>query len=48
MEANQNTTNINEKKRHCEQKKLIIYEIVFCGIATRSVNIVIEMNHCRE
>jgi hypothetical protein len=35
MEAIQNTANINEK--------LIICETVFCGLATRSVNIVIEM-----
>jgi hypothetical protein len=37
MEAYQNATNINGKER------LIIYEIVFCGLATRSVNIVIKM-----
>jgi hypothetical protein len=36
-EANQNTTNINEKE------KLIICKIVFCGLATRSVNIVIQI-----
>jgi hypothetical protein len=44
MEANQNTTNINEKERHVQPtEKLIICEIVFRGFATRSVNIVIEM-----
>jgi hypothetical protein len=37
MEANQNITNINKTA------KLIICEIVFCGLATRSVNIVIGM-----
>jgi hypothetical protein len=42
MEANQNTTNIN-KKRHTSNKKLIICEIVFCGLATKSVKIAIEM-----
>jgi hypothetical protein len=42
METNQNTTNINEK-RYIANKKLIICETVFCGLATRSVNIVIEM-----
>jgi hypothetical protein len=39
MEANQNTANINEKKTFPTQK-LIICEIVFCGLATKSVNIV--------
>jgi hypothetical protein len=42
MEANQNTANINEKKDMLPTKKLIICEIVFCRLATRSVNIVIE------
>jgi hypothetical protein len=42
MEANQNNTNINEK-RHIADRKLKICEIVFCGLATRSVNIVIEI-----
>jgi hypothetical protein len=42
MEANQNTTNINEKMTLLTEK-LIICEIVFCGLATRSVNIVIEL-----
>jgi hypothetical protein len=43
MEANQNTTNINLKKYILPTEKLIICEIVFCGLATRSVNIVVEM-----
>jgi hypothetical protein len=43
MEANQNTTNINGKKDILPAEKLITCEIVFCGLATRSVNIVIEM-----
>jgi hypothetical protein len=44
MEANQNTNNINEKKKDIlPTEKLIISEIVFCGLAARSVNIVIEM-----
>jgi hypothetical protein len=42
MKANQNTTNINGKDT-MPTEKLIICEIVFCGLATRSVNIVIEM-----
>jgi hypothetical protein len=42
MEANPNTTNIHEKKA-LQTEKIIIIEIVFCGLATRSVNIVIEM-----
>jgi hypothetical protein len=42
MAANQNTTNIN-KNGIFPTEKLIICEIVFCGLATRSVNIVIEM-----
>jgi hypothetical protein len=41
MEENQNTTNINEKNT-LPTIKLIICEIVFCGLATRS-NIIIEM-----
>jgi hypothetical protein len=43
MEANQNTANINEKKRHIANEKVIICEIVFSGLVTGSVNIVIEM-----
>jgi hypothetical protein len=44
MEENQNTTNINEKKKNIlPTEKLIICEIVFCGLATRSVNFVTEM-----
>jgi hypothetical protein len=43
METNQNTTNINEKKDILPTEKLIICEIVFCGLATRSVDIVMEM-----
>jgi hypothetical protein len=43
MKANQNTTNINGKKDVFPTGKLIICEIVCCGLATRSVNIVIEM-----
>jgi hypothetical protein len=42
MEANQNTTNLN-KKYILPTEKLIICETVFCGLATRSGNIVIEM-----
>jgi hypothetical protein len=42
MEANQSTTNINGKK-YTANRKLIICEIVFCGLATKSVNIVMEM-----
>jgi hypothetical protein len=44
MEANQNSTNINEKKKDIlPTEKLITCETVYCGLATRSVNIVIEM-----
>jgi hypothetical protein len=43
VEANQNTTNINGKKDILPTEKLIICEIVFCGLATRSVNIITEM-----
>jgi hypothetical protein len=43
MEANQNSTNINEKKNILPIENLIICEIVFCGLVTRSVNIIIEM-----
>jgi hypothetical protein len=43
MQANQNTTNINEKKRHIANRKTNNCEIVFYGLATRSVNIVIQM-----
>jgi hypothetical protein len=42
MEANKNTTNINEKNI-LPTEKLIICEIVFCGLPTRSVNIITEM-----
>jgi hypothetical protein len=42
MEENQNTTNINGKKEILPTEKEI-YETVFCGLATRSVDIVIEM-----
>jgi hypothetical protein len=42
MEVNQNTTNINEKKNLLPTEKLIICETVFCELATRCVNIVIE------
>jgi hypothetical protein len=40
MEANKNTTNINGKQDILPTEKLIIIEIVFCGLVTRSVNIV--------
>jgi hypothetical protein len=43
MEANQNTTNLNEKKKRLPTEKLITCEIVFSGLDTRSVNIVIEI-----
>jgi hypothetical protein len=43
MEANQNITNISEKKDILPTEKLIICEIVFHGLATRSVNFIIEM-----
>jgi hypothetical protein len=44
MKANQNTTNINNKKKDILPiEKLIICEIVFCGLATRSVNVIIRM-----
>jgi hypothetical protein len=43
MEANQNTTSVNEEKETLSTEKLIICEIVFCGLATRSVNIIIEI-----
>jgi hypothetical protein len=43
MEANQNTTNINGKIDILPTEILIICETVFCGLATRSVNIIIEM-----
>jgi hypothetical protein len=45
MEANQNTANINGRKDifMLPTEKLIICENVFCGLATRSVNIIIEM-----
>jgi hypothetical protein len=43
MEANQNTTNINETKEILPTEKPVTCEIVFCGLATRSVNNVIEM-----
>jgi hypothetical protein len=44
MAANQNTTNINGKKHILPTEKLMICEIVFCGLATRSVNVVIEIS----
>jgi hypothetical protein len=34
MEANQNTTNANEKKDILPIENLIICEILFCGLAT--------------
>jgi hypothetical protein len=43
MEENQNTTNIKRKKDILKTETLKICEIVFCGLATRSVNVVIEM-----
>jgi hypothetical protein len=43
MEGNRNSTNINGKKDIFPTEKVIICEIVFCALATRSVNIVIEM-----
>jgi hypothetical protein len=43
MKENENTTNINGRKDILPTEKLIICEIMFCGLATRSVNIVIEM-----
>jgi CMP-2-keto-3-deoxyoctulosonic acid synthetase len=43
IEANQNTTNINGKKDILPKEKLIICEIVYRALATRSVNIIIEM-----
>jgi hypothetical protein len=43
MEANQNTANLNGKKDILPTDELIICEIVFCGLATRSVNIIIKM-----
>jgi hypothetical protein len=42
MEANQNTTNIKEKDI-LRTEELIICEIVFCRLVTRSVKFVIEM-----
>jgi hypothetical protein len=45
MEENQNTTNINGKKNDIlPTEKPVISEIVFCGSAIRSVNIVIAEN----
>jgi hypothetical protein len=43
MEENQNNTNIKKKKNILPTEKLIICETVFCGLATRNVNFVIEM-----
>jgi hypothetical protein len=43
MDVSQNTTNINIKKDILPIEKLIICETVFCGLATRSVNITTEM-----
>jgi hypothetical protein len=50
METNQNTTNINEKKKKdiLPTEKLIICEAVFCGLATRSVNIINRNANCKE
>jgi hypothetical protein len=42
MEANQITTNINGKLETLPTEKLLSCEIVFCELATRNVNIVIE------
>jgi hypothetical protein len=42
MELKQNTTNVNKKKT-LPTEKLMICKIMFCGLAIRSVNIVIEM-----
>jgi hypothetical protein len=44
IQANQNTTNINGKKYIWPTEKLIICEIVFCGLATRSVDIVTDVS----
>jgi hypothetical protein len=41
MEANPNTANINVKKI-LPTEKLIICEIVFCGLDNRSVKIVLD------
>jgi hypothetical protein len=43
MEASENTTNINETKDILPAEKPITCVIVFCGLGTRSVNIVIDM-----
>jgi hypothetical protein len=44
MEANQNTTNINRKKKGIlPTEELIINKTVLCGLAIRSVNIITEM-----
>jgi hypothetical protein len=43
MEAIKNTTDMNGKKDTLPTEKLIICEIVFCGLAARSVNLVIEI-----
>jgi hypothetical protein len=43
MEENKKTTDINEKKKTLPTEKLIICEIVFCGLAIRSVNNVRDM-----
>jgi hypothetical protein len=44
MDANQNSANINEKKKNILPKeKPVICETAFCGLATKSVSIAIEM-----
>jgi hypothetical protein len=44
MEANLNTTNVSGKNKYIlPTEKPIICETVFCGLATRRVNIVTEM-----
>jgi hypothetical protein len=43
MGANQNATNISGKRDILPTEKLIICEIVFCGLPNRNVNIGIEM-----
>jgi hypothetical protein len=43
MEENQNTTNINGKNDVLPTEKSIICEIVFSVLATRSINIFIEV-----
>lgn len=43
METNQNTANISGKIDILPTEKLTVCEIVFCGLVTRRVNIVLEM-----